>query len=139
MTAPQLELMPMRMLTPDPVAMLGDLVPAKDRGGYVAPQFRAGVPREWLLNPTWWGRLIWCRPDGMPSTYRTVGWRVLDHVEPGPGAWGWVATVADPDGTRHTALLTRTPHIAVTRREWESAATPLPDDAPDYRTLDKET
>ena len=117
MTAPQLELMPLALITPAPADQCGALTAQDDGHGYEPPARRASIESA-SLHDGFAGRLIWCRPDSEPSLPRTVRWRRIVSTDTDHQDWtDRSVTAADPDGTTHRCCLPQSCSIAVTAAE----------------------
>lgn len=117
MTAPQLELMPLALITPAPAHECGEQVPDDDGHGYHPPALRASIESS-ALHDGFAGRLIWCRPDNRPSTHASVRWRRIVSTDTDHPDWTVRSvTAADPDGTTHRCGLPQSCSIAVTAAE----------------------
>lgn len=121
MTAPQLELMPLALITPAPADHCGALIAQVDGHGYAPPPHQASIESA-NLHDGFTGRLIWCRPHDRASTAASVRWRRLVSTDTDHQDWtARSVTAADPDGTTHRCRLPRSCSIAVTAAEQDRA------------------
>lgn len=117
MTAPQLELMPLALITPAPADQCGALTAQADGHGYEPPARRASIESA-NLHDGFAGRLIWCRPDDRAASAASVRWRRIVSTDTNHTDWtDRSVTAADPDGTTHRCRLPQSCSIAVTADE----------------------